>query len=239
MIDIHSHILPGIDDGAKDWETAIAMVRASYEDGVRHMVATPHANDRYQYDRAAFEKLLAELRERCGVNMELSLGCDFHFSYDNIQAALEEPGRFCIGRTNYLLVEFSDHALSPRTADTLHRFLSAGITPIITHPERNPILQRSPERLREFVQIGCLAQVTAKVLIGKWGETALKAARWMLDRECIHIVASDAHDTEKRPPQLSGARHWLARHYGAATAKALCEDNPGAVVTNQWLQEAP
>src|SRR5213082_3413854 len=110
MVDIHSHILPGVDDGASSWAIAIDMVAAAAKDGIRHIVATPHSNAQFRYDRSAHAERLLELRERAGVPVELSLGCDFHFSSENVQAALQDGKQFCIGSGPYLLVEFSDSA---------------------------------------------------------------------------------------------------------------------------------
>ena len=104
MIDIHCHILPEVDDGPKTWETSEAMCRMAAQDGIEHMVATPHANDRYYYDRAYLTSLLAQLQQRVGPLPRLSLGCDFHLSFENLQAALETPERWSIGNTRYLLV---------------------------------------------------------------------------------------------------------------------------------------
>lgn len=239
MVDIHSHILPGVDDGAKSWETAVEMVRLAYADGTRHMAATPHANANYGYDRASAEEMLAELKKRCEVAMEFSLGCDLHFSIENVEAALERPEQYCIGGSEYMLVEFSDFAISRFAGHALLRLLRGGTVPIITHPERNPILQQQPEDIVGFAEYGCLVQVTANSLTGFWGERARKTAAWLLDRECVHVIASDAHDLDRRPPILSKARDWLTRRYSAALSQALCHDNPNAIVSGQTLFYLP
>ena len=108
MVDIHSHILPEVDDGPKSWDVSIAMCQAAAADGITHMVATPHANDRYQYDRERLQGVLERLQKEAGDAPKLSLGCDFHLSYENIQDALAHPKRYVIGNTRYLLVEFSN-----------------------------------------------------------------------------------------------------------------------------------
>jgi protein-tyrosine phosphatase len=239
MVDIHSHILPGVDDGAKSVEIALDMVRMAHADGIRHMVATPHASDRYTYDRPRSLELLNQLRRECGVAMEFSLGCDFHFSFDNIQSALHDPHHYCISKTDFLLVEFSDFAISPNTADTLHTFVEMGITPVLTHPERNAILQKKQELVLTLVELGCIVQVTANSMTGFWGERPRKAAEWLLDRDCVHVIASDAHDLQRRPPIMSSARALLTQRYGAELATALCEQNPRAVVENQHLPYLP
>lgn len=239
MVDIHSHFLPGIDDGAKNWDVALSMVRMAAEDGITHIVATPHCNDEYNYDRAASLELLKKLREQCGVTMDFSLGCDFHFSIENIEAALERPERFCIGNTDYLLIEFSDFAISPFTGDALLRFIRAGVTPIITHPERNAVLQRRPQSIRDFAANGCVIQVTANSVTGYWGERPRKLAEYLLDHACVHVIASDAHDLSRRPPVLSKAHRAIGEKYGHEIAQALCQDNPRAIVNNRALPYFP
>src|SRR5439155_1078357 len=124
MVDIHCHILPGVDDGARDWETSLAMCRMAARDGIRHIVATPHANDEFAYDRNRLAALLAELRTRVAADPELSgtpltfsLGCDFHLSFENFRDALNQPDRYCIEGTRYLLVEFSDYMIPANTED--------------------------------------------------------------------------------------------------------------------------
>ena len=110
MVDIHSHILPMVDDGARSWEIAIEMVQMAQQDGVTHMVATPHANYEFIYDRQSHTALLAELQAKVGDGIHLLLGCDFHLSYENIEDAVAHPQRYTIGDTRYLLVELSDYS---------------------------------------------------------------------------------------------------------------------------------
>jgi protein-tyrosine phosphatase len=239
MVDIHCHMLPGVDDGAPSWEVALEMAELAARDGIKHVVCTPHANDKYAYDRQRFESILDELRVRTGGNLEFSLGCDFHFSFENVQAALEDPDPFLIGRSDYLLVEFSDYSLPRSTVDTIQRFTAMGITPVVTHPERNLLLQRSPEQLMRLVEVGCLVQITANSLTGDWGESAKRFCKSLLDRDAVHVVASDAHDPRFRPPILSAARHVVAQSWGSDVSKALFEANPLAIVQNQPLPYSP
>jgi protein-tyrosine phosphatase len=239
MVDIHCHLLPGVDDGSKSFEISEEMCRIAAEDGIQHIVCTPHANDEYIYDRAAHEQRLQELRERVGGRIQLSLGCDFHFSFDNIQEALSTPEKFVISGGDYLLVEFSDYAISPALNDALLRFLSMGITPVITHPERNLIMQRKPEYVIQLATQGCVIQVTANSLTGHWGNTIKKFALWLMDREAVHVVATDAHDPKHRPPVLSKARQMIAESYGAQVATALVHDNPLAVISGRPLPYFP
>jgi len=239
LIDIHCHILPEVDDGPKDWETAARMCRVAAEDGITHIVATPHANDRYAYDRSALRAKLTRLQSMSGEWPMLTLGCDFHFSYENVTAALRDPNSFTIGNTQYLLVEFSDFALSPAVGDALVRLGGMGLVPIITHPERNLLLQQDPKAILRLLEKGCLVQVTASALTGRWGESALKTAHWLLEHEAVHVLASDAHDAERRPPQLSAGRAAAARICGPDVARALVDDNPRAIISGEMVPYLP
>ena len=236
MIDIHSHILPEVDDGPKSWETAEAMCRMAAQDGIEHMVATPHANDRYFYDRDYLTGLLDKLQQRIGARPVLSLGCDFHLSFENMQAAIQTPERYCIGQTRYLLVEFNNFNIPPALDDWLGQMCERGIVPIITHPERNPILQKNLDRVVRWTGLGCAVQITGSVLTGSWGDRAAESAQWLLKKKAVHFLASDAHDLARRPPVLSEARKALAKSHGEETAHALVETNPGAVIRNDHLQ---
>lgn len=239
MIDIHCHILPEVDDGPKTWEIALDMCRLAHADGIAHIVATPHASDRYRYDRKNASSLLDNLRQLAGPAPSLSLGCDFHLSYDNLQDVLERPEYYCIESTSCLLVELSNYSIPPRTEACFRQLGDRGITPIITHPERHPILQPSPNRVLEWVEQGCLVQVTSSSLTGSWGRHAQRAARWLLEHEGVHVLATDAHDAARRVPILSAGHDAAAQICGERIARLLVDDNPRAIVEGVPLPYLP
>ena len=241
MIDIHCHLLPEVDDGPKSWDVAVEMCRMAAADGITHSVATPHANDRYTYDRAYLSGLLEQLRAKIGpaLNLQLTLGCDFHLSFENLERVLEQPHTYTIGETNYLLIELSNFSVPTQLADCFIRLGDRDLTPILTHPERNPILQQTPQRILEFAEQGCLIQVTGSALTGFWGERPEIIGRWLLDRSAVHILASDGHDTKRRIPNLSAARDVAEKIVGAEYADALVEGNPGAIVKGTPIPYCP
>lgn len=239
MIDIHSHILPEVDDGAKTWEMAQEMCRMAAADGIEHMVATPHANERFPYNRDTLSEALGRLRMLIGEKPKLSLGCDFHLSYENLQDALKRPKWYLIEGSNYLLVELSNFSIPANVEESFTQLGAKGITPVITHPERNPILQRTTQRVLRWVELGCVIQVTASALTGFWGERAWRAAEWLLRHDAVHVLASDAHDTTHRVPVLSTARKEVEQLCGEEIARALVEDNPRAVISGQPLVYFP
>lgn len=208
-------------------------------DGITHMVATPHANDRYPYDRDFLQGLLANLQSLVGARPQLSLGCDFHLSYDNLQDAFVHPERYVIGKTRYLLVEFSNYGIPRQTMDSLLKLGDLGIVAVITHPERNPILRENLEQVVEWAEQGCVVQVTGSALTGLWGERTRRAAQWLLERQAVHVLATDAHDLEKRPPVLSTGRDAAADICGEEVAEALVENNPRAIISNEPLPYFP
>jgi protein-tyrosine phosphatase len=239
LIDIHCHILPQVDDGAKSWDMAQEMCRMAAADGIEHIVATPHANERYAYDREALSAALNQLRLLVGPTPKLSLGCDFHLSYENLQDALVRPQRYMIEDSRCLLVELSNYSIPSNIEESFTQLGDKGITPVITHPERNPILQNTPQRVLKWVELGCVVQVTASALTGSWGERAWRTADWLLEREAVHVLATDAHDTKHRIPVLSAARREAEIVCGAQVAQALVEDNPRAIVSGKTLPYFP
>lgn len=239
MVDIHCHILPEVDDGARSWDIAVEMCRLAAADGITHIVATPHANDKYVYIREQHLETARQLMEKTGGVPEISVGCDFHFSYENVQEALVNPAPYTIGQTKYMLVEFSDYSIPPMFPETLHRFMLNGLRLVITHPERNPLLQRKPEPLLEWVEHGAIIQVTANSLTGYWGKTAQNVARWLLESDAVHVIATDAHDIKARPPLMSKARRTVADWAGEEVAEALATQNPTAIIKNEELPYFP
>jgi protein-tyrosine phosphatase len=239
LIDIHCHILAEVDDGPRSWDVSEEMCRMAAADGIDHIVATPHANDRYAYDRESLLGSLEHLRQLIGRKPQLSLGCDFHVSSENMKAVLARPKEFTIQGTRYLLVELSNFSIPPQVDEFFTKLRGAGLTPILTHPERNPILQQSAKRVLQWVELGCVVQVTASALTGGWGEQAWRTAQWLLERDAVHVLSTDAHDTKHRPPVLSAARQEAEEICGARVAKALVDDNPRAIVSGCKLPYFP
>ena len=239
MIDIHCHPLPETDDGATSFEEALEMCRMAAADGTTHLVATPHSNYRYDFKPEANEEKLRKLQEAVGGQPKLMLGCDFHLSYDNIQQVVKDRGSFTINRTRYLLVELDDVFVPENMEPVFYDLQVARLVPILTHPERNPVLQRKPELVYEWVLRGCLVQITAKSYTGGFGRHAQELSEMWLERNLVHFFASDAHDTKHRPPLLSACHHKLAAARGEKEADRIMKANPKAVIEDKPLPPAP
>lgn len=240
MIDLHHHLLSGLDDGAKNFETSVAMAKLASDDGITHVVCTPHANGKYAYSREGNEVKVAELRAELAaqkIPLTLGLGCDFHLSYDNIQDAKENPTRYSVNGLSYIMVEIPDYGLPRGLNEIFYELQLAGLTPVLTHPERNPTLQADMSRLEEWLRAGVLIQVTGDSVRGSMGKSAERMAHKLLADHWVHFLATDAHNTSSRPPRLSEARAIVAKRYGAEYADLLAIENPRAAYEGKPLPE--
>jgi protein-tyrosine phosphatase len=239
MVDLHCHILPGLDDGPDTMEESVEMAETAIAEGITHVVATPHSSDRYWFDFAHARHLRDELQARTGNRLQIATGCDFHLSPENLGSLRKNPGQYCVNQHDYLLLEFNEVSIPPAVDRTLHQIQLSGVRPIITHPERNAILRAHPERLREWVRRGCFAQVTGGALTGGFGLTAQQIGLQWIQEGIIHIVASDAHNNRNRPLRLQPAYDVVAEQFGLEKARALFLENPLAAFEGGDLPHVP
>jgi protein-tyrosine phosphatase len=239
MFDIHCHILPGLDDGARTIEESMAMAEDAIADGITHVVGTPHSSTDHEF---RFKEVQAARRELEGLldgRLTIATGCDFHLSPDNLEKLRVEAAPFCINQKDYLLVEFNEFSIPPWMDQALHEIQLAGMHPIITHPERNGLLRAQPERLMKWCRVGCYVQVTAGSLEGVFGPKAREDAwRWIREG-VVHFVSSDAHNTGRRPLKLKFAFEQIAAEVGEEVARALLIDNPKSAFEGQPLPYVP
>ena len=235
MIDIHSHIVWGVDDGPHTVAESIAMLRAAAEGGTTDLVATPHASPRFAFQPAVARQRISELAAATGGRPNIHLGCEFHLTFDNIDHLMDNLRAYTINEKQYLLVECPDFHVGRHTETILRRIVDAGVIPIVAHPERNPVLRQEFSRMEAWVEAGCLLQLTALSLLGGFGASARSAALSLLDRGLAHFIASDAHDPVIRHPRLAEARQLVHARYGDDAAEILFDENPRAVVEGTSL----
>jgi protein-tyrosine phosphatase len=239
MVDLHCHILPGLDDGPATMEESIAMAESAIADGITHVVATPHSSNEYSFDFAQVRQLRDELQAKVGQRLKIATGCDFHFNPENLESLRKDARHYCINQRDFLLVEFNEISIPPSVDQTLHALQLADVQPVITHPERNGILLSHPERLKKWVRQGCFAQVTGGALTGGFGASSQQVALRWIGEGVIHFVASDAHNTRSRPLRLQPAYTVVFDRFGEEKARALFQDNPLAAFEGRQLPHVP
>ncbi len=239
MVDLHCHILPGLDDGPQSIEESLLMAESAIADGITHVVATPHANSTFPFDCGRVRECCDALQKLVGDRLTLATGCDFHLNPENLVAVKQNAPPFCINQKDYLLVEFNEISIPPAMDQTLHELQLAGLRPVITHPERNALVRAQPERLAKWVRQGCYAQVTGGSLTGVFGPAAQEDALFWIRIGLIHFVSSDAHNTKGRPLKLRPARQVVCKEFGEGKAHALFVDNPLAAFEGRALPHVP
>jgi protein-tyrosine phosphatase len=238
MVDIHSHILPGIDDGSTSMEISVEMLLMAAESGTTDIVATPHKNTEYVYNEEVIAPLFRELSDRFAGIINLHLGCDFHLSLENIHEALANPSKYTINGKGYLMSELPNLSSLGAMRTVFGRLIQRGITPVITHPERIRAVQTQLDDLKEWIRDGCYMQVTAQSFVGRFGKRSQSLVETLVDEDLVHFVASDGHDTKDRVPVLKQAYELVSRRWGVEKADALFIKNPTAALTGERLRSS-
>jgi len=242
VVDLHAHILPGLDDGPTCPAEALALCRLAAEDGTTVLVATPHMNDGVYNVRS--EDVLQGVRElraqlhASGLSLGILPGADVRADGGLPELVRSGEVLTVAGGGKYLMVELSPDVIPPCLEETFFALQLMGVTPVITHPERNAAIQERPGLLDALVGAGSLVQVTAASLTGDFGERALHCAHALLERRLVQLVASDAHSAKRRPPGLSRARAAVAATVGEAEAIQIFDLRPRQIIAGEPV-EAP
>ncbi|MBD0413466.1 tyrosine-protein phosphatase [Oryzicola mucosus] len=241
MIDLHSHILPGLDDGSPDLATSVEMARVAVADGITHMACTPHivsglyANDAHIIKRQV--SLLQRALDAANVSLQLFTGADVHIAPDLV----EKISRGTIPTLNgsrYFLFEPPHHVLPPRIEELAARLIQAHFVPIITHPERLGWIAENYVVIENLNRLGCLIQLTADSIVGNFGPLATYYCGRLLDEGRVDIIASDCHGPRIRSPNLSKARELLERKLGREESDRMVLSRPRSILLNEYLSPA-
>lgn len=241
MIDLHCHLLPGVDDGPATLDEALALARLAVADGIRCACLTPHIQEgRYPNRRSALERATHDFRQAlddAGIALDVVAGGEVHLSVELLDLLAEDEIPFlgATGGYRVMLLEFP-HNTIPVGADRLiSKLFGLRIRPLIAHPERNTAVMMQPERLYPFVAQGCLVQVTAGSLAGRFGQKVSDSAHRLVENGWVTVVATDAHDPVHRPPFLSEGKAALEKRFGEETATRLAVTNPRLILEGEQL----
>jgi protein-tyrosine phosphatase len=242
MIDLHSHLLPGIDDGAKDLAVALRMAERFVADGVEVVACTPHILPGLYHNsgpqiRQAVTTLQAAF-DTANVPLRLTTGADNHIVPDFV-ARLKTGHLLTLGDTRYVLVEPPHHVAPGRLDELFFNIMVAGFVPILTHPERLTWIKSQYALMQQLIIKGVWMQVTSGSLCGAFGRDAQYWAERLLDEGHVHILATDAHDVTRRPPDLARGRDIAAKRLGDREATHLVRTRPRGILDNRSPSELP
>jgi protein-tyrosine phosphatase len=240
MIDIHHHCLPGVDDGPHEIAEAVTMCEIAAQEGIETIIATPHVlRGRWRtWSPMELAARLAELRQRVTAPV-LHLGSEYFFAHDMVEVLAAGRSIVPLAAGKYILIELAANSVPPMIEQPLYRAQLEGWTPILAHPERNIVLQQRPDLVSQLIEQGVKMQLTAGSLLGEFGSAARRASELFLDRGLVHFLATDAHNTTKRPPRMRAAAELVRQRYGDSRAISLTVENPRAVLQNRALPYDP
>lgn len=238
MIDLHTHLLPDWDDGAADLAEAERMIEVARKDGISKMVLTPHVFRMTKHDsdgRGLNGRIRAFIEQSKSFELDFYPGAEVYVHPEMI--AHIKDFDLTINGSNYVFIEFPAQHVPSGATNLVYRMMLDGLIPIISHPERNAVFARSPEILYELISQGAIGQVTSQSLTGGFGTPVQKAAESFLRNGLVHLIASDAHNAEARPPRLSAAVEMAAKHVGTARAEAMVTTVPAAILENEQIPD--
>ncbi len=242
MIDIHCHILPGIDDGAADLTESVAMCHRAASVGCEALIATPHQRHPTWWNSEVrkLEMLLRQLQHEIGDHPQLYLGGEIRIDSGFARELddLSTAGIVSLAGSSYLLIEFERRQLTVDPLTVVEQISAAGWIPIVAHPEFVPGLGQDVDLAGRLVDAGALMQITAMSLTGHFGDRTLEHVAALLDAGLVHFVASDAHGIDSRRPDMHRAHRVIARRWGAETARHLTTTNPRAILENRKIPPA-
>lgn len=238
LYDMHCHILPGIDDGAKDEYEMMKMVRVAYKEGIRTIVTTPHYHPiRGSADAESVMQIFSKmysLVKRYFPDVDIYEGCEVYYQ-NGIVEKVKSGELLTLASSNYVLVEFSTDTEIKTICDALNEFIFAGFYPIIAHVERYVNLIKDIDKIEELVESGAYIQVNASSVIGDYTVSAKKDIKKLLQRNLVHFVGTDAHDERVRSPKISKCYRYVTKKFGDEVAEQIFHINPAMVIQNKII----
>jgi len=243
MIDCHNHMLPGIDDGAHDWEMAIAMAERALASGISTVVCTPHhMNGSFNNNREQILELIDQLRivlHQQQIDLKLVAGSELHLVPELIgQLECGDAMTYAdLGKA--VLLELPKRSIPAGAESVLERLIRAGLTPVIAHPERNGTIAQDPDLAVQWTTWGCKLQLTAMSCAGRFGKSLQEVSRYLVEQGAVHIIASDAHRPRGRAPDMRAGAEAVDSWVGAQAVRVMTEINPASLISGQPLVTAP
>lgn len=236
FVDFHTHILPGVDDGAKNLEEALTMLKAAWEQGTGTVVLTPHYRGAFRDNlrrklEPLYQNLVQEAKTICP-GLQLYLGCEVSYERD-ISEKLAQGSVLSINGSRYVLLEFQQGVYHSRLLEGVLELLNFGYVPILAHVERYEVFYREPDLVEELVDLGALVQLNADSVLGKMGFGAKRFCHKLMRRHLVHFIGSDAHNMESRPPELKQCFDKLTKKFGQPYARLLLCENALAVLEDR------
>lgn len=239
MIDIHCHILPYIDDGAKNMKEAIEMAKIAYEEGIAKIIATPHYIEDNGYpSQHVISQIMEELQiaiKSEGIEVEIFRGSEAYLTY-NLPLLITNRKIPTINNTKYLLIELPMLNMPIYIDDVIYKLKLMNITPIIAHPERYRYVMKNPNLLIKYIDMGALCQINSGSIIGKFGKDIMKTAKTLIYHDMVHFVASDGHSSSIREPRLKNAYKKVIDLYGKEKSEELFNLNPQKIINGKELE---
>jgi len=239
MIDLHSHFLYGVDDGPSTIKDSFELLKQAEQAGITQILATPHYTDRStERDRATIFEIFKEIKKRLpeyDLHLEIQLAAEVYHSPEMLNW-LDQSWLLIGSKQHYLLFDIPMQMPPPDLAETIFQLGRRKVIPILAHPERNGEVQKKPQLLAEWIRLGCIMQMDAGSLTGKFGRRCQRTSRQLLNDGLIHLIASDAHDcTERNFNLLVQARSIVEKKYGLQLSRLLFFDNPRRIWAGEQL----
>ena len=234
-IDIHCHILPGVDDGAKNIEQSLEMLKIAAEDGITAIIATPHFH--YRRGHAKPEEVRGKVQELNaaakaeGINITVYPGNELYYTHELLEK-VKAGEALTMADSDYVLLEFFPDVEKSKIQRAVYKFLGEGYYPIIAHMERYEAFQKDRDFAYTIEEMGAYYQINAGSLMGSAGWGTKRFAKLMLEQGMVKFIATDAHDTEKRCPAFGKAAEWISKKYGEEDLKEYLQNNPRMILEN-------